>query len=261
MKETLVVIPYYAAGAQGRELWLAVAGWVKHFKDPFRIIIVGDFDDDVAFSLAMDERVCFMPSPRVEDVPGQYRPHIDHVRKFQDALKAFPGTQGFIYTCDDIYAVKDFTLTEVLVPKISCKEIPPIDYRREKDWFKDLGKTREYCAKMGWPTMNWVCHLPVYYKVYDWAHMVARMNMAGNSFIMENLYFNLDYYTNKFMYGDSDAEPEFVPETGGPWKYGVQTSSPDFSTVEETGAVWITNSNSGWSPRLEEILRSHYGLS
>ena len=41
----LVVIPFKAGEAQGNELMLAIRGWMKHFKEQFRIVIVGDVED------------------------------------------------------------------------------------------------------------------------------------------------------------------------------------------------------------------------
>ena len=41
----LVVIPFKAGEAQGNELMLAIRGWMKHFKEQFRIVVVGDVED------------------------------------------------------------------------------------------------------------------------------------------------------------------------------------------------------------------------
>jgi hypothetical protein len=108
--------------------------------------------------------------------------------------------------------------------------------------------------------MNWVCHLPVWYPSRSVREMIERFDMKHNSYVMENLIFNL-WHAIRWHRMDADfREPDFIPETGGPWRHGVQTSSPSFSTVEETGAVWITNANCGWSKRLEDILWKHYGI-
>jgi len=257
MKETLVVIPYLAQEAQGCELQLAVEGWRQHFKNPHLIVIVGDWDDQV--SRIMTGRhgasVFFMDCPRVGPREGQYLPHLDHVNKFLNVSVAFPDTEGFIYTCDDIYAVKDFTLEDVLEPKVACLEVPPIDWKKEKAWWRDLGKTRECAAKMGWPVANWVLHLPVYYKWDVLLWLNDKFDMRHNSYVMENLYFN--YLTKR----DCLALPPQVPRNGSKWKHEIATFSPDIRSAEEAGSIWIMNHNSGWSAALESILRKHYGLS
>ena len=38
----LVVIPYLASAAQGRELEYAIAGWRRHFKEDFLIVLTGE---------------------------------------------------------------------------------------------------------------------------------------------------------------------------------------------------------------------------
>ena len=77
-KEILVVIPYLAKEAQGRELELAVTGWRKHFKEPYHIVVVGDHDPIVDTG----DDITFIECPRIDPVPGQYLPHLDMVHKF-----------------------------------------------------------------------------------------------------------------------------------------------------------------------------------
>ena len=103
----LVVIPYLAKDAQGSELELAVAGWRKHFKEDFLIVVVGDYHSIVDTG----DDITFINCPRVKwPGKGNYWAHIDHVNKFRTVFNAYPHSEGFIYTCDDIYAVKDFTM-------------------------------------------------------------------------------------------------------------------------------------------------------
>lgn len=257
MKEILVVIPYLAEAAQGHELELAVAGWEMHFKYPHKIVIVGDYPQcppGWQRTSLYEDNVCFIRCPRVEPIEGQYRPHLDHVNKFLAVKEAFPEMDFFIYTCDDIYAVRDFTRADITWPKVSSIETPPIDWRRESGWQKDLGKTREAAAKKGWPTHNWVCHLPVCYRWPIVEGLIRRFDMTHNSYVMENLYFNMLRSTGAI------GEPTLIPPYG-PWKHEVRFSSPEFTDVEETGSIWIMNHNTGWSEELEAALRRHYGLS
>ena len=37
-----VLIPYIRQESQGNELELAIAGWIRHFKETFRITVIGD---------------------------------------------------------------------------------------------------------------------------------------------------------------------------------------------------------------------------
>lgn len=240
-KRILVVIPYYAKEAQGCELSLAVQGWKRHFREPHELVVVGDYNPAV-----LRDDVTFVPCPRIKEVNGQYTPHLDHMNKFHAAHRCYPSATGFIYACDDMYAVRDFNLADVKRPKVADIQIPPIDWERQTGWWRDAGKTREYCLENGWPVNNWVCHLPVW---FDFDKLFS-LEVRGESFVWENLYYN-KYFPKK--------EPARVGDRCK-WKYEVKTSSPGIDTAEMARAIWITNANCGWSPELETILKNHYGV-
>lgn len=249
MKKTLVVIPYLSSGAQGSELELAVAGWRKHFKEPHHIVIIGDFDGHVFNALSesdsKDPDATFLYCPRVKPIDGQYTPHLDHVHKFRLVHKCFPKTDGFIYTCDDIYATRDFTMEDVLVPK--HPEIGPYFdlygwQSNAVDWWSDRGKTGELCKKNGLPVRDWVCHLPVYYEWDDLLAIYDEFDCDHNSYVVENIYFS-----RKF--GDARSFP------ATDYRDEVRTANPCIQIGSKT---WVTNANCGWSEKLERILRGHY---
>ena len=250
-KQILVVIPYLAQGAQGNELELAVTGWRKHFAERHLIVVVGDRDDMVSRLLEDGEGLVtdfmFISCPRIEPVPGQYLPHLDMVHKFRKVREFFPRSDGFIYTCDDIYATADFTMGDVLQPKEPVRgfSFEPWDTSGQKlEWYTDKGKTGMLCLKEGLPVRNWICHLPVYYNWNRLFEIYDRYDCDHQSYIVENIYFNM-------MYPD---DPNAAPERE--YHDEVTTSSPDIRPV---GSVkWVSNANSGWSRRLEAMLREHY---
>ena len=266
------MIPYLAKEAQGCELELAVAGWHKHFKEPHRVVVVGDWDEHVEKLLVCPEgksegSITFIDCPQIEPVRGEYLPHLDQMNKFRAVAAAFPEQEYFVYTNDDIYAVKDFTLQDVRLPKINSMLIPYID-EKETRWWGDMGRSRKLCVNNGWPIMDWACHLPVYYG-FKLLFYLLTLYCAGKSYEWQNIYFNrLRAAINAVSEvappnDDSDIEyrePEIVPERGGKWKYAINTANPGIKTTEEAGAVWITNANCGWSEKLEELLKKHYGL-
>ena len=140
MNKILVVIPYLAKAAQGRELELAIAGWREHFKeDNYLIILVGDYNPIVDTG----NDILFINCPRVK-WPGQgnYWAHIDHINKFKKVREMFPDSEGFIYTCDDIYAVRNFTLDDVKKPKVRCREIIG-SFHNPNAWVKDNYRTKK----------------------------------------------------------------------------------------------------------------------
>lgn len=240
--DILVVIPFLAGDAQGDELSLAVAGWRKHFKEPYHIVVVGDYHHVVETG----EDISFIECPRVDAIPGQYRPHIDHVHKFRRVREEFPDSKGFIYTCDDIYGTADFTMADILQPKEPRAGFgfAPFDWRKETAWYADKGKTGELCDREGLPRRNWVCHLPVYYEWDKLFSIYDKYDCDHVSYIVENIYFNIEYP------GDPHAVSEEL------YHDEVKTAYP---AIRPIGTVkWISNANSGWSRELAVILKKHY---
>lgn len=246
-EKILVVIPYLAEAAQGRELEYAVAGWRKHFLEPYQIVIVGDYNPIVETG----DDIMFIECPRVEIIPGQYRPHIDHVHKFREVRKKFPKSEGFIYACDDMYAVNDFTMVEVLFPKKKddvTRANPTGNF-----WQRDLYKTQLLLDKENLPNVNYICHLPVY---YEWDKLLAiydKYDCDHNSYVVENIYFNT-YFANRValkIHIDHDN-----------LKCGIYRKNPQKHYIYDAlqKKIWIQNGVEGWIPELEKVLKEHYGI-
>ena len=239
----LVVIPFLAGAAQGNELELSVTGWRKFFREPHRIVIVGDYHPIVESG----SDIMFIPCRRIAETPGQYRPHLDHVHKFRTVRRFFPKSRGFIYTCDDIYAVADITMEDIVQPKypeIATKYLDDKYDGKTADWWSDRCKTNELCHREGLPVRDWVCHLPVY---YEWDKLLAiydKYDCDHVSYIVENIYFNQLYSEGVYASDARDYRDE------------VRTANPGIRPI---GSVkWICNANCGWSEELEKILREHY---
>lgn len=242
-KEILIVIPFLASGAQGNELELAVTGWRLFFRTPYHIVVVGDHHPIVESG----DDISFLPCPRIAPVDGQYLPHLDMVHKFRKVREAFPDSEGFVYTCDDIYPVAESKIGDIIKPKEPVRGFsftPAPWHGKTPDWYSDKNKTGELCARMEIPVRNWVCHLPVY---YDWELLLEiydRFSCDRVSWIVENIYFNM-------MYPD---DPHALPERD--FHDEVTTSYPD---IRPLGTVrWVSNANCGWSRRLEGMLRAYY---
>lgn len=247
--KVLVVIPYLAKDAQGTELELAVAGWRMHFKEDYLIVVVGDYHPIVDTG----DDITFINCPRVKwPGKGNYWAHIDHVNKFRTVFNAYPKSKGFIYTCDDIYAVKDFTLEDVKKPKARKRQIDG-SYTSANAWVVDNYRTKKILMKNGLPTINWVCHLPVW---YDWDKLFAiydKYDCDEKSRVVEQLYFNTYY---------ADSEYVVIEEESNDYQYKVWGRKLDVDELENAigEKMWISNSVKGWKPEMEQMLREHYGL-
>lgn len=247
--KVLVVIPYLASAAQGKELEFAVAGWRKHFQDDYLIVLVGDYHPIVETG----DDITFINCPRVKwPGKGNYWAHIDHVNKFRTVREHFPKSDGFIYACDDMYAVKDFNLSDVKRLKVRTSEING-SFHSGNAWVVDNFKTRKKLEKEGLPVMNWVCHLPVW---YDWDKLFAIYNKYKcdtRSYVVENLYFNT-YHAND-DYVVIEEEPNDYQ-----FKLWDKMKTIDAFRKGIQDKKWVCNSVYGWRPEMEEVLREYYGL-
>ena len=245
----LIVIPYLDKAAQGRELEFAVAGWRKHFKEDYLIVIVGDWHPVVETG----DDIVFIKCPRVP-YPGQgnYWAHIDHVNKFRRVREEFPESTGFIYTCDDIYAVRDFTIEDVKKPKVRCREIPG-SFHHSNAWVRDNFRTKKILINHNLPTMNWVCHLPVW---YDWDKLLAiydRYNCDRLSRVVEQLYFNTY---------QSDSDYIVIEEEPNDYLFKLWDNAWSLEELKDAigKKFWIANSVKGWRPEIEQIFSEYYDL-
>lgn len=246
-KPILVVIPYCSQGAQGRELEYAVAGWRRHFKEDYLIVLAGE---DHPITKTGDD-ICCVESKRVDPVEGQYRQHLDYVSCFRKVRKAFPESEGFIFVADDCYAVNDFTLGDVKILKALPNDIfataNPFN-----GWEVDVVNTRSLLLSEGYPIRNFTTHLPQW---YEWDKLEAiweRYDMDHVSRVMEDLYYNIYFKDeNPFRLNDDDR-----------FKCGVYRRSTNMDKAKDAfeKKIWITNSPIGWSDELDKLLNDYYGI-
>jgi len=243
----LVLIPHLPSAQQGHELTLAIAGWRKHFKADFTLAIMGE-------NLPTIEGVVNVESPRVPDVPGEYRPHLDYVSCARKAREQFPDTEGFIVAGDDVFAVNDFTFEDVLLPKVQELWLPTKGADiHPNPWRRNLAKTGLLCAREGLGCLNFTTHLPHH---YEWDKLFAiydKYHCDTNSLVIENVYYN----------AYSLLPRPHLLHRDDKWKYEVSYTPlylPDFLKALET-KTWIVATENGWSEQLEEELAAHYQIS
>ena len=249
-KEILVVITYLPIAAQGGELEFAVAGWRKHFKENYRIVIVGENLPDFPF---MGDDITCIQSKRVPARQGQYRQHLDYVSCLKKVRAMFPDSDGFIHVADDCYAVNDFNLSDVKVLKCMHGMID-YDPLSPNDWRRDAMKTQRLLKGMGYPYRNFTTHIPIW---YDWDKIEAlwdKYDMENESYVIEDLYFNIYFPIAGAVELDEDSDP---------YKCGVYTTRPNPERLLSAfqNKIWITNNPDGWQKPLIALLEMHYGIN
>ena len=244
----LVVIPYLPSAAQGREIEYAIAGWRKHFKEEYIIVLVGE-----GLPGLDAEDVYCLESKRVPASEGQYRQHLDYVKCFRAVRDAFPDSDGFIMVADDCYAVNDFDISDVKFLKMLEPDFE-FNPQSPNGWRRDKMKTRAALVDAGLPTRNFTTHLPFW---FDWDKIEAlweKYDMDHSSYVIEDLYYN-SYY--------KDRVPFRLDEAADNLKFGMyDTSKERVAQLRDSAAkkIWITNSPKGWCSDLEVLLQVHYGF-
>jgi len=246
MSKVVVFIPYCAEGAQGRELEYAVAGWRRHFKEDYVIAVAGDYHP--VTDTGSD--ITSIRSERVPGLPGQYRQHLDYVSCLKKVRAAFPESSGFVFSADDVYAVNDFDMADILFLKQRASDI---DYDPESpnEWRRDAMKTRAALLRDGYPTRDFTTHLPQW---YEWEKIVAlweRYDMECESYVMEDLYYNI-YYRDRIPF-QLDAMTDNL-------KCGIYEASANPVLIDAAfkTKIWINNSPNGWTKRLENALERYF---
>ena len=242
----LVVIPYLASAAQGRELEYAIAGWRRHFKEDFLIVLTGENLPHID-----GDDIVLVESKRVPNVDGQYRQHLDYVSCFKKVRQRFPDSQGFIFVADDCYAINDFDLVDILIPKFLERNLGGFHIDSPNGWRVDKAKTRCALVDGGYPQMNYTTHLPIW---FDWdkiEELWEKYDMLHQSFVIEDLYYNIF---------ESDISPVDI-KAPNKYKFGVYNNNP--STIdnlhrEAKNVIWVTNSPEGWTKLLDEFLSEYY---
>ena len=248
MDKTLVVIPYCSQGSQGRELEYAVAGWRRHFKEDYIIVLAGE--NHPISDTGSD--ICCVESKRVEGIEDQYRPHLDYVSCLKKVRAAFPETKGFIQVADDCYAVNDFDLVDVKLLKCLPEELIRVA-NPFNEWEVDAAKTRWILSEDGYPLHNYTTHLPQW---FDWDKIEdiwRRYDMERVSYCVEDLYYNILY---------ADRLPVKLNEQTDNIKMGLYDDKYDMSHLMSAigRKIWITNSPAGWTDDLDAFLSWYYGI-
>ena len=245
-QKTLVVIPWLPEAAQGRELEYAVAGWRRHFREDFDLVVVGE-----GVTGRVPEGCIPIESPRVAEKAGHYRQHLDYVSCLRAVHAAFPKTKGYIRVADDCYAVRDFDMQDILARKCITPDMGPNPFAVAGTWRGDKERTRRRLLEDGYPVHNYTTHLPQF---FEWRKMEAlwkRYGMDETSYIDEDLYYNIY---------EGDRAAINVHSEEQPYKCGVYRANPRIDYIERCigRRIWITNSPEGWVPQLDAILKKYY---
>lgn len=242
----LVVTPYISS--PGNEIELSIIGWNKYFATPFTRVIIGDRPK----CLDRYPEVVHIPMARVSPIPGMYQPHLDMASKFFEITRLYPGEEGFIRVADDCYPVRPFSLDDVRVLKMQSPSFSGNEHSAN-GWKRDKWKTRQLLDHIGAPHRNFTIHSPMWYDMTRIRELIERFALRFNSYVIEDLYFNIYHPSEKPVLLD------YVNEN----YRGMINSSNGISTTRSFAEItatklWFFNTNDGWSHHLAHLLSTYY---
>lgn len=242
----LVVIPYLPSGAEGNELELAITGWGKHFKEDHIIVVVGEGLPKIS-----GKDVVCIESPRVEGKADMYRQHLDYVSCFRKVREKFPEQDGFIFVADDCYAVRDFTLDDVKAPKYLFEEVGARPY--DTGWLHDKFRTMMLLIKEGQQIRDYSTHLPQWFEWDKLFSLYEKYDMDNNSFVFEDLYYNIYIGTGEAQKLDYNGAPyaQYLNDNS----QGLHEALVDIGISTK---FWLQNVAGMFTPYLKEKLTEHY---
>lgn len=245
--KVLVVIPYLKSQAQGRELEFAINGWLRHFQENFRLVIIGD---DPGFLDNFSDQVEFVECKRVPVHPTLCTKHLDFINKMQTIIALFPEYSAMIWTFDDVYAINDFCLADVQLLKQHQSEMEG-NYQDKNRFIQDMARTREVLVAESKPIRNYTTHLPYYFEFEKLLELIEKFDMSKTSYVIENLYYNY-YFPSRI--------PLQLNISFDNMRCAIWRSNPRMEIVRAAFSkqIWIVNSPEGYIPALVKLLDDHY---
>ena len=240
--KTLVILPYCNDKAQGNEIELALNAWHKFCTFEYHFVVVGTFPEYLRNRYNWVEFIKCNPVKKIE---GQYYPHLDIQHKFEVVKEKYGEMlDGFIEMTDDFYAIKPFTLEDIMIiyyHSLNCvgDKNKPTHY-----WAYDKWKTRQLLDREGLPHINYTAHFPCY---YDWKKINEiwdKFNMRNESYVLEDVYYN--YFSHPEPIIDSSIRL-------GIWNKQIYMNQ-FHQAIQDLNVKFICNSVEGWSKELEDDL-------
>ena len=241
-EEILIVLPYKQSKSQGNEIKLALNGWKKFCKFKYRFVVIGEFNEELKNEFPW---VKFVNCPSLEKKEGQYNPHLDIMNKFKIISKLYGQEyNGFIYTTDDQYPIKQFDLDDVMRIYYHSKDFVGVKNLPTFYWKHDKWKTRQLLDKENLPHINYTTHHPCFFEFIKLMIIRKKYKMLEESYVFDDVYFN--YFKHEEPILDSNIRL-------GIWNQKI--FKEEFrNAINNPNIKFICNSVEGWSKELEKEL-------
>ena len=241
-KEILVVLPYKQSGAQGRELELTLSLWKKFCTFDYHFIVIGEFDNSLKKKFPWVEFIYYKIFKKWDN---QYTPHIDIINKFDIIMQNYSQIyNGFIYMTDDEYAIKPFTIFDILQTYYHSKEFFGNEKAPKSYWSHDKWKTRKLLDKENLPHINYTTHYPCFFEFDKFKEICNKFNLKNESYVFDDVYFN--YFKHEEPIKDDEIRL-------GIWNNKIYEEEFQ-KALDNPNIKFCCNSVEGWSKNLENSL-------
>ena len=251
-KEILIVLPYKQSRAQGREIELTLSLWKKFCTFDYHFVVIGEFDDSLKNKFQWVE---FIHYKLIKKYDNQYNPHLDIINKFDFIMQKYSKIyNGFIYITDDEYAIKPFTIFNILQVYYHSKEFIGDEKAPTFYWRHDKWKTRKLLDRENLPHINYTTHYPCFFEFNKLKEICDKFNLKNESYVFDDIYFN--YFEHEEPILDNEIRL-------GIWNN--QIYKQEFQkAINNPNIKFCCNSVEGWSKELEndlEIIINENGTS
>jgi len=235
-----IVIPYLERlGVDGsEELRYALRAWDRHAKFDYEVILVGD-------KPKWFNGICIEMSP----IRGfNYARAFDITKKLKVICACKEITDDFIYTYDDIYPVKDLTLsdaTKVISTGVFNKRRPKLG--GSKKWNRLFMNTVEHLEDL--PTIyGYETHLPRPLNKEKLAQLIYDFELEVNPLLFSTLYYN--QYVNR---------PDLILNDKMPFRRWVKAPSKEIVGRQITKHTqYLNTQEGGWKHGVSEYFATYY---
>lgn len=243
-RRVTVCIPYVKSLAQGNELQLALRGWHQNFKEEMNVVIIGDRED------WMNDLVHVIECERFSKMPP-----LDVAHKMMLAIESDMVTEKFIWANDDQYLISPCMLADFETLKCSGR-LGETDFGSSL-YQKNKKRTMDLLVMNDQTTWDFSTHMPVVFEKQKLFEMIQELNLTEEPHLIATLYFNV--YFPGFIPYESEGQTALDHDN---LKIGVYRQGADLGRLKKLipRKKLISNSESGWSPKLSEILNSYFSF-
>jgi len=241
-EKILVVLPYKQSMAQGREIELTLSLFKKFCTFNYHFVVIGEFDDSLKNKFPWVEFIDYKIFNKCEN---QYEPHIDIINKFDFIIQKYSQIyNGFIYITDDEYAIKSFTIFDILQTYYHSKEFVGNEKSPTSYWSHDKWKTRQLLDRENLPHINYTTHYPCFFEFNKLKEICDKFNLKNESYVFDDIYFN--YFKHEEPILDSEIRL-------GIWNKEIFNNEFQ-NALDNPNIKFCCNSIAGWSIKLEQEL-------